>query len=180
MKNIPIETRSNAKAAGRKIYFTGKECKHGHITYRYVDSGTCSECINGNNRKARGDTSAQYQYEKNEERRAAIGQLIQVAICVQAQDVPEARDVAAALCLARFPCLSLADVTLGKPPQKWATNVPKNHFLIPAQDLETMRAIESNLLARHKVDFTHIRKIQADLAAVVNSGGTVEDYFKNT
>ena len=39
-----IITRSEAKAAGLKHYFTGKPCKHGHIHKRMTSSGNCMEC----------------------------------------------------------------------------------------------------------------------------------------
>ena len=37
-------TRSEAKAAGSKRYFTGKPCKHGHFEPRYTCDGACMEC----------------------------------------------------------------------------------------------------------------------------------------
>ena len=36
-------TRSEAKAVGSKLYYTGKPCKHGHVAPREV-KGTCIEC----------------------------------------------------------------------------------------------------------------------------------------
>lgn len=36
-----------AKARGWHIYFTGKECKHGHINYRYTSTRRCTECTRG-------------------------------------------------------------------------------------------------------------------------------------
>ena len=44
---MEILTRSEAKAVGVKQFFTGKPCKNGHVAYRYTQSGTCAECING-------------------------------------------------------------------------------------------------------------------------------------
>lgn len=41
---MEIVTRAQAKAAGLKRYFTGKPCKHGHITERYI-AGRCVECL---------------------------------------------------------------------------------------------------------------------------------------
>jgi hypothetical protein len=37
-------TRAEAKAQGLRWYFTGKLCKHGHISERYVSSKQCVEC----------------------------------------------------------------------------------------------------------------------------------------
>lgn len=48
-----ITTRREAKLVGMSKYFTGKPCKNGHVAERYVQSGTCSECINGSVSSAR-------------------------------------------------------------------------------------------------------------------------------
>ena len=40
----PIVTRAEARAAGAKRYFTGKPCKHGHISERYTTK-TCVACM---------------------------------------------------------------------------------------------------------------------------------------
>jgi hypothetical protein len=44
---MDITERETARLAGLKVYFTGKLCKNGHVSHRYVQSGTCAECING-------------------------------------------------------------------------------------------------------------------------------------
>lgn len=48
-----IITRKEAKIAGLNKYFTAKECRNGHVAERYVQSGSCSQCINGNLRPVR-------------------------------------------------------------------------------------------------------------------------------
>jgi hypothetical protein len=40
----PIISRKEAIQQGLKYYFTGKPCKHGHITKRILHNGTCSRC----------------------------------------------------------------------------------------------------------------------------------------
>jgi hypothetical protein len=40
----PIVTRAEAKAAGERLFFTGRKCRHGHIAQRYVAQGLCVEC----------------------------------------------------------------------------------------------------------------------------------------
>jgi 5-methylcytosine-specific restriction endonuclease McrA len=37
-------TRQAAREVGKKLYFTGKACKSGHISHRIVSNGTCCEC----------------------------------------------------------------------------------------------------------------------------------------
>lgn len=39
-----MKTRAQAKLDGDKYYFTGKECKHGHISIRRVTTGNCVDC----------------------------------------------------------------------------------------------------------------------------------------
>lgn len=43
---MEIKSRRQAIADGDNIFFTGKLCVNGHLTYRYVTSGTCKECVN--------------------------------------------------------------------------------------------------------------------------------------
>jgi hypothetical protein len=38
------KTLVEARAAGHNLYYTGKPCKHGHDTYRYVAGRICSAC----------------------------------------------------------------------------------------------------------------------------------------
>jgi hypothetical protein len=37
-------SRKAAKANGRRLYFTGKPCRYGHIAPRRTDSGQCVAC----------------------------------------------------------------------------------------------------------------------------------------
>jgi hypothetical protein len=39
------KTRAEARASGEKRYFNGKACPQGHITYRFVSSGSCCQCV---------------------------------------------------------------------------------------------------------------------------------------
>ena len=45
-KNFEPCTREEALAQGRKLYFTGQPCKHGHTAPRYVTTGGCLACLN--------------------------------------------------------------------------------------------------------------------------------------
>jgi Recombination endonuclease VII len=44
-------TRAEARQAGRKVYFTGRPCKYGHVLGRRVDTTRCVECFRINSRK---------------------------------------------------------------------------------------------------------------------------------
>ena len=41
----PVQTRGEASALGQSKYYTGSNCKRGHISQRYVSSGLCIACI---------------------------------------------------------------------------------------------------------------------------------------
>ena len=40
----PVVTRTEAKLEGKKKYFTGKPCPHGHIAMRSLASYDCTAC----------------------------------------------------------------------------------------------------------------------------------------
>jgi hypothetical protein len=40
-----IYTRAEALRDGKKTYFTGKPCKHGHIDYRFTSRSNCRSCL---------------------------------------------------------------------------------------------------------------------------------------
>lgn len=43
MDDLP-STRNAALLSGSGYYFTGKPCKHGHLSKRYTVSGACCKC----------------------------------------------------------------------------------------------------------------------------------------
>lgn len=57
---MEIISRSQAKAAGLKYYFTGKPCKNGHIAERYV-AGRCVLCTR---QWAKGDYYKAHEHNK--------------------------------------------------------------------------------------------------------------------
>ena len=44
---MQIIQRKYAKLAGLTKYFTGRECKNGHVDVRYTASGACKSCVHG-------------------------------------------------------------------------------------------------------------------------------------
>lgn len=51
----PLVTRAEAKAAGERLFFTGRKCRHGHIAQRYVAQGLCVQCARAAADKQRRD-----------------------------------------------------------------------------------------------------------------------------
>jgi len=73
MSSLP-KSVSEARALGHNLYFTGKPCAHGHVTYRYVGDRICSECAKAKVKKlstAGGGNSRRWA-KKTEEQKAAI------------------------------------------------------------------------------------------------------------
>lgn len=50
---MQIISRKEAKEQGLDFYYTGKPCKHGHVSKRYVSTGVCLECIKNYNKEYR-------------------------------------------------------------------------------------------------------------------------------
>ncbi len=48
---MQINTRKQAQEKGLRKYFTGRPCKKGHLTLRYVNTGACVACISLHGKK---------------------------------------------------------------------------------------------------------------------------------
>ena len=44
--NLPKVNRKEAIKRGLKYYWTGKLCKKGHLSFRYISSSHCVICVN--------------------------------------------------------------------------------------------------------------------------------------
>ena len=62
-----IISRKVAKEEGLIKYFTGKSCKHGHISERYTKYGSCLECIKVD-RVLNGAERKRNYYKRNKDR----------------------------------------------------------------------------------------------------------------
>lgn len=51
MEDLP-NSRQAARSIGEHRYYTGSPCKHGHVTWRRVDSGACVDCLRYVNRQS--------------------------------------------------------------------------------------------------------------------------------
>lgn len=45
------KTRKEAIDCGEHFFFTGKPCKHGHVSTRYANSGACTACQQEHSKK---------------------------------------------------------------------------------------------------------------------------------
>lgn len=69
----PIVTRAEAKAQGLRFFFTGKPCKHGHLSQRYTSQSGCVACTDINaarwlseNLERRKDYEKRYREDNRE------------------------------------------------------------------------------------------------------------------
>jgi 5-methylcytosine-specific restriction endonuclease McrA len=60
MSEIEIISRKEAKERGLTHYFTGKECKNGHVSVRYVLCKHCVECVKIQKNKFQDDNPDYY------------------------------------------------------------------------------------------------------------------------
>lgn len=68
LTGLKITSKKQAKDLGLKRYFTGKECKHGHVSERLVSTRQCCECLSERRKTDRArDFSKKYR-EKNKEK----------------------------------------------------------------------------------------------------------------
>jgi len=57
---MKLITKKEAKEKNLIFYFTGKPCKHGHISERLVKGGSCRECKNNISAKNREENREEY------------------------------------------------------------------------------------------------------------------------
>jgi hypothetical protein len=60
MEQPQIISRADAKAQGLKHYFTGKPCKRGHLSVRYVCSAECQDCLFAKNKQWQHNNPGRY------------------------------------------------------------------------------------------------------------------------
>jgi hypothetical protein len=84
--HFTIQTRREAHEAGRKKYYTGKPCKHGHDAQRWVTNGICCVCCR--------DAVRKYNRSMN-------GADVDVTVRVHRDDAGAIRDLAAMLTATR-------------------------------------------------------------------------------
>jgi len=141
--------RADAKRHGLNTYETGRECKNGHLTYRYTQSGSCSACIATANGQTKAPTAAgktqdrearlaAYAAEESAKaaRREARAQLLQVKLMVHAGDLEVIKAAALAFGMMRFPVLLAGDVFPGLLPEG-----PLHKFNCHIDDVGPLRAL---------------------------------------
>lgn len=129
---MEITSRQEAAALGLSKYFTGKECRKGHVAERYVSSGACIGCIEeereiykaavrGRAIQAHSDSAEARQKAALEaiQRRKEVSEILDglwKAFIVEPnhQNWPETKSLILALTQQRHPILTEKEIITGK------------------------------------------------------------------
>ena len=145
-------SRKDAAQKGQTTYFTGEQCKHGHIAYRYVKSGACSDCIKFANGAQVLPNAA--------ERKAAKEMMLSVKIRGYFEDREALAAAAYGLALMRCPVLAMGDVDPRTLPQgKEPSGTALFSFLCFQEDVDALRGIANGMLAARPFDVEAARKL---------------------
>lgn len=138
------KSRKLALAAGVKKYFTGEPCRHGHVAYRYAQSGACSECIgvageSKHTAPSENDAAVSSVKAKQSARAAAFEQLVTVAVRSTPETISAIRNLASALVTMRFPELERADAWSPKAGTDYQAGTCLYKFNIHSEDIPFIR-----------------------------------------
>lgn len=133
-----IICRKDAKEKGIKTYFTGQPCKNGHVAYRYTQSGTCSECINGDHKRVADPEAAA--------RRAARAELVQARFRLFDVDRDTFAASVWALAVMRYPVLTPADVDPHLVATNKASGTGMYAFYCHSDDVGALRVLAGDMV----------------------------------
>lgn len=131
--------RNEAIALGLRKFNTGRACRHGHYADRYVDSGSCCECINGESKRG-----------NSREVREQAAQLVDLNLRAHESDFPLLRDTAIGMTLARLPALNPVHVVPNTPPTKREAGTAMFRFRVHTDDAAFMFELAKTLVSSHK------------------------------
>lgn len=147
---MEIIERQAAMRKGLTKFYTGRPCKNGHLSYRYVKSGGCAACIQLANGRSVDDPNV-------EARRAAKSQLVQVKFRLFDVDLEVFKAAAYAIALARFPVLQVGDVFPGLLPLDKESGTALYKFNCHEGDISQLREIAESLRRARSVDGNVLR-----------------------
>lgn len=166
--NLPND-RKTAKAAGIGKYFTGRPCKNSHMSYRYTNSGTCAECINGG--RTNGVLMARApKNPAHAEKLAILETFVRIKITVTRADIPMVREAVAAWALMRHPDITPNDV--------WSLAQKPDHGVlytvgVHPEDVEQVRAFSNSVFSpKQDVNAMRTRVLTHGLGLSVSAAST--------
>jgi len=155
---MDILTRPEARARGLKTYYTGKICRNGHDSYRYTQSGTCSQCIRDANGGGPVDpTSAA--------KRDAKAQLVQARFRLHDVDRETFAASAWAMAVMRYQVLTLGDIDPHTLPQDKTNGTGLYAFYCHHEDVDTLRTLAVDIVR------SHMREVDCQSVSFLNRVG---------
>lgn len=177
------KSRKLALAAGVKKYFTGEPCRHGHVAYRYAQSGACSACIGVASESklappSENDAVVSTLKAKQSARAAALEQLVTVAVRSTPETVSSIRNLASGLVTMRFPELGRADAWSPKAGTDYQAGTCLYKFNIHSEDIPFIREQARLVLnGGRKIDVAAERRRIFEAAIAPWKGETDEPPF---
>lgn len=181
-----IKTRKQAILDLENIYFTGKPCKNGHITYRYVQSGTCADCINSGrtivasgakinrderllamaaaikikepSQKAIRDERLLAMAQQLAIKNSAKSNLVEMDFRIYDEDYASFKMTVYATVILRYPELSEDDILSKKKPTGLVANTGLYYFNCHPEDIKLLRDVAATSISSRRADIEGFRK----------------------
>lgn len=176
MENI---SRQDAMRLGKHLYFTGRECRNGHVAARYVQSSTCVECLADSNKRGRDaiqqvlprsqhmQQEVVQQYDK-----ATLSELACIPLRTFDHRVPEVNKIAVAIIMGRYPSVSEAKI-LAKQPKGAGTKRTHNSgiqkYYVPADDAKMFTDLVCEMFRQEASRGNNIAAMRAQATAAASA-----------
>ena len=171
---MEIKTRRQAMADGENKYFTGKPCKHGHMNFRYVQSGACYDCINSDRINAESPTAKarEERLKAASEKLAAKNLIVEQMVIGKFRLFEAFRETlslaAYGMAAMRFPTLTQSDVDPKLAPSgREPAGSAMYSFYCHPDDVAALRALENQLMRGNGSGEAARRAVHGDRIASV-------------
>lgn len=174
---MELVTRQDAVSKGLGRYFTGKPCKHGHVTQRFTSSSGCIECVhptfvNLEWQQRRAD-ALQKRQEKEDQRNIrerlahVTARMVPIFILLNPEDLAVFRAFALAAAMMHEPTLTQSQIETRYKPKYWGSRLRYTFMCFPG-DEPTLRDFQDSLdMARRPTVPVNSASAQARLDAVL-------------
>lgn len=153
-----IKTRKRAMIDGENTYFTGRPCKNGHMTYRYVQSGSCYDCVNGDRVKSDSPTAIAREARLTEvaarfaDKAKVDAELVLARFRVFDIDLSSFMDAAWAFSVLRYPSITHADITSKVPPADKVAQTALYTVKCHSGDVDALRTLAIGMVSARSID----------------------------
>lgn len=177
MTNILVAiSRSDAAERGLKKYYTGQPCKHGHVTFRYTQSGACADCLAASQNRYKPKSGGVDPFPSERARVKAHRDsmsLVEIKVRVYTDEIDKVRQMALLFTQGRYPHATPSDIT---PPDKISgtdhgSGLALFVLRLHADDAPTIHAFAETLRKSRYVDIEAVaRQANAYAMRAANEG----------